>query len=283
MPIFKINYFGGNKTYNRFPKKVYSYWDKDKYPERIQRIINHNKNYMKKSSDWEWIFIHDSTLNQFIPQQDIPPHFNNFTPQFKSDYIRLYLLANYGGVWMDISSILLQDLSWLDRINKDMAYYTPNYGINLYESSKHQLGNSKGDNYIENWFLAFNKESYIIQKWYEIYKDIAFKIRSQNELINTDICRKYPLICNLFSTYLFMHCIYNYLLDIDPKFKLEHETNLIKYNSREGPLFNEPKYQEWIRIKKENGWFIPFIKLIRSGNDADYGIESYQTLLSEFE
>lgn len=41
---------------------------------------------------------------------------NNFFRQTKADLLRLYLLKEHGGVWLDISIILKENLNWLDNL-----------------------------------------------------------------------------------------------------------------------------------------------------------------------
>lgn len=36
--------------------------------------------------------------------------------QKKADILRMFLMLEFGGVWFDISTIMVQDLSWLDDL-----------------------------------------------------------------------------------------------------------------------------------------------------------------------
>jgi mannosyltransferase OCH1-like enzyme len=37
-----------------------------------------------------------------------------------SDLLRISLLARYGGIWLDMTTILIQNLSWLDNLQSNI-------------------------------------------------------------------------------------------------------------------------------------------------------------------
>lgn len=61
-------------------------------------------------------------------QNEIDENFmNKLTYQQQSDIVRLCLLDEYGGIWIDITSILTEDLSWVidkfDKGYKQVGFY----------------------------------------------------------------------------------------------------------------------------------------------------------------
>lgn len=73
------------------------------------------------SNGWEVRILNDKTIQQYL---DKIPYYQGdfFTINYveaahKSDYVRCLLLSFYGGVYIDFSSILIEDFSWLEFDN----------------------------------------------------------------------------------------------------------------------------------------------------------------------
>lgn len=64
----------------------------------------------------------------------------------KTDIIRLHLLYENGGVWVDANCVWLNDFSWIDKLDKQV-------GINI----TNKIGNSPD-------YLAFTYDIYIANK-----------------------------------------------------------------------------------------------------------------------
>lgn len=99
-------------------------------------------------------------------QNDIDENiFNKFTYQQQSDYVRLYLLYNYGGIYIDITCILRDNLKWItDKFDKgcDIVGFKVNY-----------LFVKKNDYLMENWCIGVkNKNNYIIKEWKKVFHNL---------------------------------------------------------------------------------------------------------------
>ena len=77
--------------------------------------------------------------------------------------IRLYILYNHAGIWIDITSILRKDLSWvLNKFNegyKQVGFYIeyPFFKKSIFLR--------------ENWFIAVKEpKDYIIKQWKSAFK-----------------------------------------------------------------------------------------------------------------
>ncbi len=67
-----------------------------------------------------------------------------------SDVLRINLLEKYGGIWVDSTLLCLQPLSqWLERKEYDFFAFS----------------NPGPDRMVSSWFLAADRESYIVQQW----------------------------------------------------------------------------------------------------------------------
>jgi hypothetical protein len=139
---------------NDFPKNIWIYWDGEiptLVKECIDRVKTLNPNYSVNILNSENISLYiksDYTLQKKI------------TPQHKADLIRLELMYIYGGIWLDASIILYENLDWIENLintnkTKAFAYY--------------REGNTTVKDFpvIENWLLASHKNNLFFKHWHD--------------------------------------------------------------------------------------------------------------------
>jgi hypothetical protein len=111
--------------------------------------------WQRLNPDYVFHALDKSELEKFLSQEDILRIFkNNIEPEALSDLIRIELLYQYGGVWVDSTAMCALPLSkWLPQILKDgfFAFQKPT-----------------PDRMIATWFLAASKGSYIIELWRQL-------------------------------------------------------------------------------------------------------------------
>lgn len=176
----------------KIPKKIWMYWDGEEpklVKDCIQRISILNP-------DFELTIINQKNIQQWCDLD-----FSTFpylTPQLKSDLIRLHLLYNFGGIWIDASTILYQNLNWIEKLCQDhktasFAYY--------------RLANTTVLEYpvIESWLLATEKNNVFFKYWldelkYAIHLGIQYYLKEiQDTHLNykdffQNICRPNYLV-----------------------------------------------------------------------------------------
>lgn len=113
-------------------QRVWSYWEGPRN-DLVDLCVQSWRTYLPH---WEVTILNDDTSKRY--RIDKPASYANLSVQAKSDVIRLSLLYHYGGVWMDASTLLNKDFSW-------MKTDTPIVGFKLFNK-----------NYIESWFLMVN-------------------------------------------------------------------------------------------------------------------------------
>jgi len=151
------------KNYNKVPKIIWSYWDNpDKIPKTVKMCMESWKKY---NPDYEIILLNKKTYKGYVNiPVDIANHYNYHDTDARfSDLIRLYALAEHGGVWIDSTILLNKPLDdWL----------FPKYGefAGFYLGSFSKLDFSP---VIESWFLACNKGSSFMKLWKEEFVNIA--------------------------------------------------------------------------------------------------------------
>ena len=61
------------------------------------------------SSRWNVHFLTAETIPHYLKRSTFPMNYNLYSPQAQSDFIRLSLISEYGGWWLDVSTILNSD------------------------------------------------------------------------------------------------------------------------------------------------------------------------------
>jgi GR25 family glycosyltransferase involved in LPS biosynthesis len=202
LEIDKKNIINDNLIYY-LPKIIFCYWDKYEENDIIKAHIQNWKN--KISNEWRIIILNKNNLSNYVDIQFINKYINLDSTRF-SDFLRLYLLIKYGGVWMDAGIIILNG-QFLDNYFNEMI--NGKYDVCLYENKKESVDYP----HLDNWFFMAPKNSnYLYDLYYEFNKsyEMGF-INYKNEiLLKTNINFKYVFFKD--DTYLMQHAIAKYLL-----------------------------------------------------------------------
>ena len=174
-------------------KKIWSYWD-GPMPDINKMCF---LSWKKQLLDWDIKILNKDTIKNYNIIK--PNNYESLTSTTKSDIIRSNLLYIYGGVWMDASIYLTENLNWLESYNK-----YPLMGFKLNTTS-----------YMENWFIAvFKKESKIIKLWLDTLISI----------LNTKPMSMHPAMKEDPSDdYFMMYKAYLFLLKTNTNFKTQVE------------------------------------------------------------
>lgn len=134
---------------NKIPRIIWTYWDGD-IPDIIKKCIHSWKQY---NPNHKIIILNNTNIPDFI--KNLRHAKDN--PTRRSDYIRLYILQRYGGIWMDASIICNGPLP-IDYNSDFSGYYLDAFTIPELK---------KCSPVIESWFLACKKNNLFVKKWYE--------------------------------------------------------------------------------------------------------------------
>lgn len=145
-----------NKKNADIPKIIWMFWDSESIPAEVnlfkERIRIDNPEYQLNLITFENL---NSYADELVFDENVEIPIAN-----KSDLIRLALLYKYGGIWLDITTILLKPLSWflqIDNIN--------NFDLIAFYREKSTTDFSRP--IIESWFLAAPPNNEFIKRWYE--------------------------------------------------------------------------------------------------------------------
>lgn len=144
------------------PKIIWMYWEGE-LPLFVEKCVENIKN---KNPRYQVNFLTPETIRDFC-NIDVS-HLKHATPQQKADLIRFDLIYQYGGIWLDASTIIYESFDWIQVLvskNKtnSFAYYRAKNTTNL--------------NFpvLENWLLASTAKNYFFKEWFdELY--IAIKL-----------------------------------------------------------------------------------------------------------
>jgi len=218
------------------PKVIYCFWH-DSDDKLMNAFVN---NWKKKlSNDWKIIFINNDNINNYVSKEFLQKYSDLETFRF-SDFLRLELLKNNGGVWMDISTALVNG-NFLNQYYEEMI--ENKYDICIYEFKARTVVESEP--YLENWFFMAPKNSKFIIDLYNEFergRKMDFVIYKRDVLKSSGINLKNTIKNDENYTYLMQHAIIHYLLKIGNKYNINKKVaddsffklhNLVSWNNQE--------------------------------------------------
>lgn len=196
-------------------KKIWILWFQgmNNAPELVLASV---KSWKLLNPEYEVIFITDDNLHEFVDVSRFPESFTQLSLAHQSDFIRLRLLMDYGGFWVDATCLCNQPLStWVKPYTKQGFFAFANPGR---------------DRMLSNWFLYSDKNNYIVCLMYNAVVDFwsqksdrkRFKIHFFERVLNLMpsiwFCQ---VLANKmgFYSYRWFHYIFYQLYMIDNEFK----------------------------------------------------------------
>ena len=236
--IFRKDYF--------YPKVIWMYWHSSEHtPMVVNLCVERVKKYCP---DYDVRFLNESNVRDYIEVPELP---KDLPIAIKADYIRLKLLAVYGGVWMDSSIFLNDDFSWFTkrlRNHDAFVFFSDESTINFNEPIT------------ENWFIVSPAKSPFIEAWLKEFSSCIFS-DSPTKYYN-DIKRDKEYVQNLpMPDYLL--CYISAIKTLkDNRFKVLYVSSASTghyFNYKHD--FNGDYVVAELAMKNEN--FIPNVKLIK--------------------
>ena len=145
-------------SYNRAPKKIWSFMTAQPNglikPTKVEQQCI--KSWKKWNPEYEIVVLTKKTLHSYVTIPDEIREHPIFTDRF-IDLVRLWTLAEHGGVWLD-SNVLVK--APLDK------WMFPKYGefSGFYEDP---------DTKIITWFMATNKKCDMVRAWADAFSELA--------------------------------------------------------------------------------------------------------------
>ena len=266
------NSFIVNFTY-QIPKIIWVYWeDFTNVPDSIKEIIDYNKTTIHT---WKVVLLSNKNINDYIPKDKFPKKYNDIFVQAQSDWIRLYLIYNYGGLWLD-ASIIVNDENKLDELRKISIEKNSDF-TSFYLNSR--FVENYTPSHIENSFIMAPKNSFFINRWkIEFEKAIDMGFHNYKKLLFSEGLNLNSIYSSEDDIYLTMHAC---------GYKISREyiflPNILLFKAEDG-IYRLQNICDWndkcIHDKLNNDNYvkkIPLIKLV-SKNRENLNLSNYQVL-----
>lgn len=136
------------------PKKIWMYWE-GPLAGFVEKCVEQVK---KTNPDYEVHFLTPDTVKNFC---DIDfGRFPKATPQQKADLLRFELIYQYGGIWLDASTIVYESLDWIQALVKK----TQTHSFAYYRAKNTTIKNFP---VLENWLLASAAKNPFFKYWFD--------------------------------------------------------------------------------------------------------------------
>jgi len=106
-------------------RNIFLYWTGKEY-KLIKILRNLIQLHATNGKGYQVILIDDNNIHEYI--QNIPDCFNNLHPAQKADFVRVHVICDYGGIWLDSDTLVIHSLDCLFDIveNKDGFFIKQN-------------------------------------------------------------------------------------------------------------------------------------------------------------
>lgn len=260
------------------PKIIWTFWNDDNLPEFINKTI---EKWRRLNPDWQIRVLTPKNIGEYLGDVDIFKFKFANTPPRQSDFVRLHVLAKYGGVWVDASVVPKSSFQWvLEEQKKRNVEF-----IGYYREAA-----TKREEYpvIESWFFACTQGSNFVSKWrdelgvmntLENEADYKEHVKSRGVDIQ-DIPQ--PDYLNIYLSAQAVMQLHMTPEEIKKKiYVMKSEDGPFKHSVQNG--WNEPKAMKWIcdQPKSELPDIIKIYGLERRAIDADESLKCVYKIFEE--
>lgn len=141
------------------PKIIWTFWHDAQVPEVVFRCI---AGWRQLNPHYQVHLVTVDSMHAWL--DEIPSNLADYEITKQADWLRLALLAQYGGVWIDASIIMTRPLdSWLPALFKQQQGSYVGFYLERYNSDPtYPL--------IENWFIAACPGDPFIRDWLQLFR-----------------------------------------------------------------------------------------------------------------
>lgn len=192
-----------------FVPRLWSFWHNLDSDTPI--IVKTNFECIKRIyPNWQLIVMTDDNVHEYIPKH-LVELVSDLYITHKTDLYRLYVLREYGGLWID-SSVLIKDTNFINSLYKTCLVHNK---IALYDTTFDN--NTTGYPVLESWFIMSPiPHHYIIEMWYnEFLKAIKLNFKEYKKHISQQNIHVKHVYKD--SEYLTIHVCLQYFIQTNPK------------------------------------------------------------------
>ena len=109
---------------------VFIYWNGYDY-KLIKLLRNIIYLHANSGNGYKVHFVNPTNITNYI--YNIPPYFYNLHPAHQADFVRVNVICDYGGIWLDSDVIVMESLDLLfDMINKKDGFFIKQNNDEIY-------------------------------------------------------------------------------------------------------------------------------------------------------
>lgn len=165
------------------PKIIWVYWESSKENLLVELCFDSMR---LNCSDFELKVLNKSNISDYVDISVLEQ--KELKPAIIADFIRLTLLAKYGGVWIDASTYLTENLDWvLNKLKKGSVFTF--YSDFCTKTLSRPI--------IENWFIVAEPNNAFILAWLNEFTNC---ILSENPYTYYSNFKGNPIIQNIPNT-----------------------------------------------------------------------------------
>jgi hypothetical protein len=231
---------------SKIPNVIYSYWHDECLPSFVKKCVN---SWKRHNPSYKIIILNKNNINKYIPFDIFKFKFAN-TQQQIADFIRIYLISEYGGIWLDSTIYLNKPLDWVHsyQVNENSEFV----GFQIAKIGDYKDTIPKP--IIENWFLSAIPKSKFMLDW----KNIFFSMNDYNTIDDYVNFIKSTTDIKAIGAphYLTMHIACQYILqNNNPDYKL----SLLE--AEKGPFL-------YLHVINWNNYYLPAIIIYLKGTES---------------
>ncbi|KAI8849920.1 nucleotide-diphospho-sugar transferase [Chytridium lagenaria] len=155
------------------PRKIWTFWDSDQPPQAVLDCVSAWKLF---NPDHNVTIITHSNIHHYV-MTPIPKNFEDVWHSFKSDWVRLAILTEQGGIWMDASVILTGTVSFVH--NNQQVHHSEGFAYHLDKFTV-----DPRNAVIESWFIATIPGSRFISAWFNEFNKIFYNFNMDDKYLD---------------------------------------------------------------------------------------------------
>ncbi len=146
---------------SKIPNVIYTYWHDNNLPIFVKKCINSWERY---NSSYDIIILNKDNISKYIPFDIFKLKYAK-THQQIADFIRIYVLSHYGGIWLDSTIYLNKSLDWIHsyQVNENSEFV----GFKINGTCKYE--GTLPQPIVENWFLSCIPNSQFMKDWNDMF------------------------------------------------------------------------------------------------------------------
>jgi hypothetical protein len=142
-------------TLKEIPKTIWTFWDSDDLPNFVSKSID---SWRRHSPDFTINVVTPKNLKDYLPETDFSTFKHTNFIQRTSDFIRVHLVAKYGGIWSDASVVATRSHDWI--IDEQKAR-----GFEFFSYRNDRDKVLEDHPVLANWFFASIPNGNFVSKW----------------------------------------------------------------------------------------------------------------------